>query len=204
MLQNSISSSPLIKQAATAVQAQQFERPLMARARLDYLGVAFSSRRSREDFSVLPSVSSCGLASPGSVEKHIHFNEQVKQCRALDMKGNDEDEVDPYINDDSDDLEDGAIMMKRLNSKHELPVPSSKNRTPRNRFSTGGKGTDANAKTIETIAFLPSTTLKYREDTFEPYETAVKHSNGFWSSGKISHSPSQETFVRRNPLKGFF
>jgi hypothetical protein len=39
---------------------------------------------------------------------------------------------------------------------------------------------------------LPSTTLKYREDTPEPTETAMKHSTSYRSPG-ISPSSSQET-----------
>ncbi len=194
MLQRSLSASSLLKQAAAAVQAQQSERrsdrPLMGRATSDYVAFPFSSRRrSRENTSVLPSVSSSGIASPNG-EKHIHFNEQVEQCIALEMKGEDDEEVDTYaIHDDYDsDSDDGAIMMKRSNSKRKFPM-MRKNTTPRNSFSTDSK----------TIAMLPSTTLKYREDAPEPQETAMKHSNGFWSSGKLSPSPSQETLRPSKP-----
>lgn len=196
MLQRSLSASSLLKQAAAAVQAQQSERrsdrPLMGRATSDYVAFPFSSRRrSRENTSVLPSVSSSGIASPSpGGEKHIHFNEQVEQCIALEMKGEDDEEADSYaIYDDYDsDSDDGAIMMKRSNSKRKLPM-MRKNTTPRNSFSTDSK----------TIAMLPSTTLKYREDTPELQETAMKHSNGFWSSGKLSPSPSQETLRPSKP-----
>lgn len=195
MLQRSLSSSSLLKQAAAAVQAQQLERPTISRARSDYVNFApFSSRLSRQNSSALPSTSSSGLASPGTAEKHIHFNEQVEQCIALDMKGDDEEDSYPvYEKDDSDESDDGAIMMKRSNSNRKLPVPGSKNRTPRNSFSTAGKAP------VETIALLPSTTLKYREDTPEPPETAMKHSNGSWNSGKLSPSPSQETLRPSKP-----
>ncbi len=191
MLQRSLSSSSLVKQAAAAVQAQQSERPILGRAQSDYVAFPFSSRRlSRENTSVLPSVSSSGIQSPGSSEKkHIHFNEQVEQCIAVDMKG-DDDEADVYAVDDYDsDSDEGGIMMKRSDSKRSLPAMSSKKTTPRNSFSSESK----------TIAMLPSTTLKYREDTPEPQETAMKHSNGFWSSGKLSPSPSQETLRPSKP-----
>jgi hypothetical protein len=46
---------------------------------------------------------------------------------------------------------------------------------------------------------LPSTTLKYRADTPEPPETAMKHSNGFWNGSKLSPSPSQETLRPSKP-----
>ena len=80
-------------------------------------------------------------------EKHIHFNEQVEQCIALEMKGEDDEEADSYaIHDDYDsDSDDGAIMMKRSNSKRKLPMLSKRSTTPRNSFSTDSK----------TIAMLP-------------------------------------------------
>lgn len=143
---------------------------------------------------MLSSISSSGLASPGGTgeKKHIHFNEQVEQCIALEMKGDDEEEPDSYaIHDyDDSDSDDGAIMMKRSNSKRKLPPLHSRRTTPRQSFSAESK----------TIAMLPSTTLKYRADTPEPPETAMKHSsNGFWNGSKLSPSPSQETLRPSKP-----
>jgi hypothetical protein len=130
------------------------------------------------------------LQSPGE-KKHIHFNEQVEQCIALEMKGDDDDEAEAYAVHDYDDSDsdDGAIMMKRSNSKRKLPPLHRKRTTPRQSFSTESK----------TIAMLPSTTLKYRADTPEPPETAMKHSNGFWNGSKLSPSPSQETLRPSKP-----
>lgn len=195
MLQRSLSSSSLLKQAAAAVQAQQsggLGRPMMPRGTSDYT-IPFSSRRlSRENTSMLSSISSSGLASPGTGErKHIHFNEQVEQCIALEMKGDDDEEPGSYaIHDYEDsDSDDGGIMMKRSNSKRKLPPLHSRRTTPRQSFSAESK----------TIAMLPSTTLKYRADTPEPPETAMKHSNGFWNGSKLSPSPSQETLKPSKP-----
>ncbi|PMD41513.1 hypothetical protein L207DRAFT_328160 [Hyaloscypha variabilis F] len=196
MLQRSLSSSSLLKQAAAAVQAQQSEtytgigRPLMGRATSDYAYPLSSRRLSRENTSILSSISSSGLQSPGE-KKHIHFNEQVEQCIALEMKGDDDDEAEAYAVHDYDDSDsdDGAIMMKRSNSKRKLPPLHRKRTTPRQSFSTESK----------TIAMLPSTTLKYRADTPEPPETAMKHSNGFWNGSKLSPSPSQETLRPSKP-----
>lgn len=190
MLQRSLSSSSLLKQAAAAVQAQQSQgvvRPGIARAQSDYIPISFSSRRmSGDKSSMLSSISSSGIASPGSSDrKHIHFNEQVEQCIALDMKGDDDDEPEPQqIYDDDSDSDDGGIMMKRSSSARRLP-PLHRSATPRPSSTTDNK----------TIAMLPSTTLKYREDTPEPPEasTAMKHSNGFWNGSRLSPSLSQET-----------
>jgi len=190
MLQRSLSSSSLLKQAAAAVQAQQSEgiRPGMSRATSDYIPMSFSSRRmSRENPSMLSSVSSSGLQTPGGERKHIHFNEQVEQCIALDMKGDDDEEPAPVYDNDDSDSDDGGIMMKRTNSNRKLP-PLHRSTTPRP-LNTDNK----------TIAMLPSTTLKYREDTPEPQETAMKHSNGFWNGSKLSPSPSQETLRPSKP-----
>ncbi|PVH74770.1 hypothetical protein DL98DRAFT_519012 [Cadophora sp. DSE1049] len=101
-------------------------------------------------------------------KKHIHFNEQVEQCIVLDMKGDDDEEPEAYAVQDYDDSDsdDGGIMMKRSNSIRKLPPLHSKRTTPRQCFSAESK----------TIAVLPSTTLKYREDTPELPETAMKSS----------------------------
>ncbi|CZT11439.1 related to negative regulator of glucose-repressible genes [Rhynchosporium agropyri] len=196
MLQRSLSSSSLLKQAAAAVQAQQYGnsgaiRPAMGRRTSEY-AYPFSSRRlSRENTSMLSSISSSGVPSPGSGEKkHIHFNEQVEQCIALDMKGDDDEESGSYaVHDYDSDSDDGAIMMKRSNSRHRLPPLHHKRTTPRQSFTTDSK----------TIAMLPSTTLKYRADTPEPPETAMKHSSGIWNGTKLSPSPSQETLRPSKP-----
>lgn len=192
MLQRSLSASSLLKQAAAAVQAQQasVDRPAMGRATSDYVAFPFASRRmSRENTSALPSISSSGIESPICEKKHIHFNEQVEQCIALDIKGDDEDEVEVYTADTSDsDSDDGAIMMK--SSKRSLPPIGTKRTTPRN---------DSFNNESKTIAMLPSTTLKYREDTPEPQETAMKH-GGFW---KLSPSPSEETLRPSKPSRQF-
>ncbi|KAL3421212.1 hex2 protein [Phlyctema vagabunda] len=198
MLQRSLSASSLLKQAAAAVQAQQnagegdFARPSISRATSDYVTFPFSSRRlSRENTSTLSSINSSGLVTPGTGEKkHIHFNEQVEQCIALEMKGDDED-VDAYAVQDYDDSDsdDGGIMMKRTTSKHKLPPIASKK--PANKATSNVDS--------KTIAMLPSTTLKYREDTPEPQETAMKHSNGYWNGTKLSPSPSQETLRPSKP-----
>lgn len=197
MLQRSLSSSSLLKQAAAAVQAQQSERGassrpgLLGRATSAY-AYPFSSRRlSQEEPSQLSSISSSGLASPGTGDrKHIHFNEQVEQCIALEMKGEEDDHEDSYAiqSYDDSDSDDGAIMMKRSNTRRKLPPLHKKKVTPRESFGAESK----------TIAMLPSTTLKYRADTPEPPETAMKHSSGIWSN-RLSPSPSQETLRPSKP-----
>jgi hypothetical protein len=187
MLQRSLSTSSLVKQAAAAVQAQQKggimkrigRRPGLERATTDYITFPFSSRGfSQDGTSLFPSARSSGITSPSGERKHIHFNEQVAQCIAVEVKGDDDDEDDGRYPYDSDS-DDGAIMMKRTHSKKRRPSLKRAKKPSNNGES-------------KTIAMLPSTTLKYREDTPEPTESAMKHSTSY-RSPVISPSSSQET-----------
>lgn len=191
MLQRSLSTASLLKQATAAVQAQETRgilRPHMGRAHTDYFAYSLPSRRmSGGSSSAVASTESSGVTSPSVERKHIHFNEQVEQCIAVDVKGDDdEDEYpiqDPY--DDDSDSDDG-VMMKRTNTKKRLP----------SKCASKPKLTEG-----KTIAMLPSTTLKYREDTPEPREpaSAMKHSR----SPVMSPSSSQET-LRPSKQSGKF
>ncbi|KAG9245544.1 hypothetical protein BJ878DRAFT_10690 [Calycina marina] len=198
MLQRSISSSSLLKQAAAAVQAQQSLGvcPGLGRANSDFSPKSFSSRRlSNENHpSVLTSISSSGISSPSTGSaKHIHFNESVEQCIAIEIKGDDEMDIQAIYDDDDSDSDDGAIMMKGSNSRRKLP-PLKRPSTLRSSFSADSR----------TIAMLPSTTLKYRGDTPEPPESAMKHSTGFWAGSKLSPSASQETLRPSKPSTRIF
>lgn len=181
MLQRSLSSASLLKQATAAVQAQETRgvlRPHLGRSNTDYVTFPLSSRRmSQETNSLAVSTESSGITSPSAERKHIHFNEQVEQCIAVDVKSYDEDDLDVERLGEDSDSEDG-VMMKRMRSKKR--APSSKKRIKRSASADG-----------KIIAMLPSTTLKYREDTPEPKETAMKHSTGRGSI--LSPSSSQET-----------
>ncbi|KAI0003989.1 protein phosphatase type 1 complex subunit Hex2/Reg1 [Xylariaceae sp. FL0662B] len=196
MLQRSLSSSSLLKQATAVVQAQQnnsagrIARPILHRTTTDYITFPFSSRRrSVENTSVAPSSATSGIVSPSAERKHIHFDEQVKQCIAVDVKGGDEDEDEldhcrwRYNNYDSDS-DDGAIMMKKTKSTKKPVIP--RRRSPVN--------TNSESKTI---AMLPSTTLKCK-DMPEP-ETAMKHSTVNIRSPSLSPSSSQETLRPSRP-----
>ncbi|OTB06613.1 hypothetical protein M426DRAFT_9391 [Hypoxylon sp. CI-4A] len=199
MLQRSLSSSSLLKQATAAVQAQQKDpsarvigpgRPILQRAATDFVTFPFSSRR--RNTSIQPSTATSGLVSPSSGRKHIHFDEQVQQCIAVDVKGEEEEEEVEHArwayNEDSDS-DDGAIMMKRTKTTKKPVIP--RRRSP---ISTPTES--------KTIAMLPSTTLKYREDSPNP-ETAMKHSTGNLRSPLLSPSPSQET-LRPSKASGSF
>jgi len=196
MLQKSLSSSSLVKQAAAAVQAQQKEgggrmaRPRMERAATDYVTFPFSSRRiSLTNSSLAASSSSSGAVSPPVERKHIHFNEKVEQCIAVEVKGDDDDDADAdrYVFSDSDD---DAIMMKR--------TTSTKRRRPVIRRRSSG----SNNSESKTIAMLPSTKLKYQDSPEPPQPgSAMRHS---YRSPVISPSSSQETLRPSKPSGKMF
>jgi hypothetical protein len=149
----------------------------------------FSSRRMSHgnSSSVAVSTESSGITSPSAERKHIHFNEQVEQCIAVEVKGEDDDDADTDRLDDDSDSDDG-VMMKRTRSRKSQPLLKKR----KNASQTEGK----------TIAMLPSTTLKYRTDTPEPQDTAMKHSTG--RSHLISPSSSQETLRPASSRGRFF
>ena len=185
MLQRSLSTASLLKQATAAVQAQKTKkgilRPSLARSHTDYTTYPFSTRRMSHCTvsSAAVSTESSGITSPTSGRKRIHFNEQVEQCIAVDIKGEDDDDMNIDRPEDDDSDSDCGVMMKRTRSRKKAPL--LKKRRAKS-SSTEGR----------TIAMLPSTTLKYREDTPEPPETAMKHSTGR-RSPLVSPSSSQET-----------
>ncbi|ESA44010.1 protein phosphatase type 1 complex subunit Hex2/Reg1 [Neurospora crassa OR74A] len=199
MLQRSLSASSLVKQAAAAVQAQQkgclkktSRRPGLDRANTDFVTFPFSSRGLSNDNSLFATAVSSGLVSPSGERKHIHFNEQVAQCIAVEIKGDDdEDDVEPEINYNSDS-DDDAIMMKRTKGKKLRPIL----KRSKSHSHSGGES--------RTIAMLPSTTLKYREDTPEPAESAMKHSTGVFRGTVLSPSSSQETLRPAKKSGRFF
>ncbi|KAF7559698.1 hypothetical protein G7046_g4453 [Stylonectria norvegica] len=192
MLQRSLSTASLLKQATAAVQAQETRgilRPHMGRAATDYFAFRFPSRRmSGGSSSLEPSTESSAVTSPSTERKHIHFNESVEQCIAIDAKCEDEeDEVDMDVDRNSDDSDSSdGVMMKRMKTKRR---PLARRKTIKQKPAEG-----------KTIAKLPSTILKYREDTPEPRETAMKHSR----SPLMSPSSSQETLKPAKQSGKFF
>lgn len=184
MLQHSLSSASLLKQATAAVQAQETRRP-RARAQDDYIAMPFPSKHlSVSSASTIESTDSSGMASPCTERKHIHFNEQVEQCIAIEVKGEDEEEMDgDRYGSDSDDSD--GVVMKRVKSKKR----PSKRKTPRKSAMAKDK----------IIAKLPSTKLKYQDTTGSP-DSAMKHSR----SPVLSPSSSQETLRPTRQANRFY
>ncbi|ROT39742.1 hypothetical protein SODALDRAFT_358159 [Sodiomyces alkalinus F11] len=205
MLQRSLSASSLVKTAAAAVQAQEKDgerrllRPSLKRAATDFGASPFSYRGlSYDSSSAAPSSSSSGVESPSCERKHIHFNEQVEQCIAVEARGEDEDDDDGDDDDadtercDDSDSADEGIMMKRSKPRKRMPV--LRRRTKKSKKPSEKK----------IIAMLPSTTLKYREDATESTETAMKHGTAIYQDSVLSPSSSQETLRPSKGMGKFF
>jgi hypothetical protein len=198
MLQRSLSQHTLLKHAGAILQAQTAEytrgRPTFGRAsssgdisldrRLDY---HFTSTDSTPSNST-----SSGLISPNE-RRHIHFNNEVVQCIAVEAKDDEDHEQDPsafFLGPDDDaESDDGVVMMKQLPPKATI----SNRSTPRSSFSSESK----------TIAPLPSTTLKYRSDTPELPPWNQNPQGCVFGGGKLSPSPSVETLRPSRPEANF-
>ncbi|KAL8709261.1 MAG: hypothetical protein Q9220_006004 [cf. Caloplaca sp. 1 TL-2023] len=200
MLQRSISSSTLIQQATDALKAQQprqrlRERPILGeRALSDFLTSSNpetpSSVSTENESNTLSSSATSGRQTP-CTKRHIHFNNEVEQCIAINDDGQQRGKYGKAIYDDSDsDSEEDLLMMKPVPNKSTRSNPG----TPRNSMSSESK----------TIAMLPSTTLKYRGDTPDPVRQNEKQNDGAWHrNAKIPPSPSQET-IKASGLSGNF
>ncbi|KAL9085064.1 MAG: hypothetical protein Q9159_004879 [Coniocarpon cinnabarinum] len=199
MLQKSISSSSLIKQAAAAVQAQRNvgtrtlpTRPIqrLRRSASDFDGATSytASTGTAEISSTLPSSTSSGVVSPDTAgaKRRIRFDNNVEQCIAVDFKeGGLEEEANPaWMRACSDEESDDDMPIIKTKPQKKKSISSSS--SSRASFSSESKG----------IVKLPSTTLKYHQEEpdckghmasqFKPLRSPA-------FSPALSPSPSQET-----------
>lgn len=194
MLQRSLSSSTLMKQATDALRAQQprtrlHDRPMLGDRVLSDFGTSFepetpltrtTTTTSSTEHSA--SISSSGVQTP-CTKRHIHFNNKVEQCIAINKETDDRPEYYKTVQDDEDSSDDDMLVMRPVKNATKAKIRSTPS-TPRNSFSSDSK----------TIAMLPSTTLNYRGDTPDPAEQKSRQKENFWSGGsKLSPSPSQQT-----------
>lgn len=199
MLQKSLSTSSLVKQAAASVQSQGGQWRRSGPDVIDSKLQSETPSRDQIDYFTSRSDSSIGTPYESHEKRHIRFDDRVEQCIAVDCKdvgldeeddGSGEEEVhsDHAIDDSSSD--EGLVMMKR------------KKRATAKRRPTGSRHNSASGRKI--IETLPATTLKYRTDSPDITEEAQHHTFGrSWSTGNLSPSPSQETLRPTNPLNNF-
>ncbi|CAK3959871.1 hypothetical protein DOTSEDRAFT_68686 [Lecanosticta acicola] len=191
MLQKSLSTSSLVKQAADRVQAQgRYVR--RSGTSVDLVDSKLQSEtpsRDHGDYFTSKTTSTGGTPCETHEKRHIRFDERVEQCIAVDCKDpaleledESEEEEDPINSVGSDSSsDDGIVMMKR-------------NKRPGSKKSKchGSRSSSTNGRKI--IETLPATTLKYRTDSPDITAEAQHHTFGrSWNVGKLSPSPSQET-----------
>lgn len=234
ILQRSLSQHTLLKHAGAILQAQKAEnysrgKPAFERATSD-IGVPLTRileyPYTSSSTHCTPSESaSSGLISP-SEKRHIHFNNEVVQCIAVEAKDYEEHGVDPSLfflgeeydndydeygeddydhnryhnnyNDDNDDTEsdEGIVMMKQVSSRTS-PAGTTTSSTSVSSRSTARSSTSSESKTI---APLPPTTLKCRSDTPElPWSLSQDDTR----SSKLSPTPSIETLRPPRPEANF-
>lgn len=214
MLQRSLSNSTLVRQAVACIASQEVSPgavscptgPSTPRFREHITTPAPSPHESIDYFSSGSNSTSISLeaVTPGTERRHIHFNNKVEQCIAVDKDLDEEDNQDYSVIEDSDEnSDDGIIMMQTTHSKERKLSSAGVSITPASSFSS----TESQPKT--TIAMLPSTTLKYRGDTPEPPDRAMTPRPPGRSSGspsskrKLNHSSSSETLKPSRPSNNF-
>lgn len=175
MLQRSLSSATLVKQATDAVQAQNPRLSPRSRRRHHQPAPVASVDGMETPLARVTTYpgSSHLAASPGTStpRRHIHFNDRVEQCIAIDKERNRFCVPEENIDDESDDE---LLTMKPV---RDSPTPTEDGKT---------------------IAMLPSTTLNYRSDTPEPTDTSSSSSSPrqkerWWKS--VARNASQRTFL---------
>ena len=202
MLQRSLSSSTLMKQATDALRAQQpsnrlREGPILGPSALSNLVTTSKDGTplhdaSTDSSSTDASTSTSGIQTP-CTKRHIHFNNKVEQCIAINKDVEDSPRYDYAIQDVDDSSDEEMLVMKPVKHATKAKLRSSSS-TPRTSFSSESR----------TIAMLPSTTLNYRGDTPERGDPRPKDNGKPWTGGsKLSPSPSQQTIRPSSPSHNF-
>lgn len=183
MLQRSLTSSTLIKQATDAVRAQQPVERVNDRSIGGDHAQSNSVKPSNPGSpslklitaipTAVPSASTSGAETP-STKRHIHFNNKVEQCIAINECSVHNNYYNAIYEDSSS--EEDMLMMKPVHSNRPA---LSRRSTPRGSFSNESK----------TIAMLPSTTLNYRGDVPDFTEKKPKQ------NGSIGHLPPKPSLA---------
>ena len=160
MLQRSLSQHTLLQHAGAILKAKEAgnvpARPSFSRSTSEF---SFTENQTSSSTPTIVAGSPTNAtfsntASPNE-KRHIHFNNEVVQCIAVEAK--DEDERDEYCSTAT--FEEDDLSPDDVSTRQTPPSASAGNSSPtRNSFSHENK----------TIAPLPSTTLKSRGDTPEP------------------------------------
>jgi hypothetical protein len=131
-------------------------------------------------------------SAPGPNERrHIHFNNEVSQCIAVEAKdGEEEQEKWPVT------LEDGISTNDNIAMEQAPPTTPPDSRSP-------PRSSSSISNENKTIAPLPSTTLKYRGDTPPPAGSLLSRWYNSYSTSSLSRTPSMETLRPSPPPPSF-
>ncbi|PLB48565.1 hypothetical protein P170DRAFT_359333 [Aspergillus steynii IBT 23096] len=191
ILQRSLSQHTLLQHAGAILKAQEAALSRNRPSVHHYAAKIGPGFKASDEFSVgsladTPTNTSSGTGSP-SERRHIHFNDEVVQCIAVEAKG-DEDESE-WQTPVGDELvaEEGVVMMKQI-----IPQVSD---AEKNALRTSSSGDN------KTIAPLPSTTLKYRGDTPEPPTGSILDR---WTGHLSASSSSSRALHFSDPSADFF
>lgn len=200
MLQRSLSSSTLMKQATDALSAQQFEKGTGDRTALgdrkvsDFISLSGSetpvTRATTHAASPDLFSSTSGSQTP-CTQRHIHFNDKVEQCIAINCDGEDHMHHVQVFQDETESSEDDVLTMQPVNASK---VKSRKPGTPRNSFSNESK----------TIAMLPSTTLNYRGDTPDIETQQAKNQQQPWGISRGLNPSTSQRMLRPSTASAKF
>ncbi|EEA22289.1 protein phosphatase regulator [Talaromyces marneffei ATCC 18224] len=235
ILQRSLSQHTLLKHAGAILQAQKAGnysrgKPAFERTTSD-TGVPFARIldypcTSSSTYCTPLELVSSGLVSP-SEKRHIHFNNEVVQCIAVEAKDYEEHDVDPslfflgeefdneyheygdeddhhhhrYYNNYNDDNDDDTESDEGIVMMKQVSSRTSPVGTTTSSTPVSSRPTPRSSTNGEskTIAPLPPTTLKCRSDTPElPWSSSQDDSRT-----KLSPTPSIETLRPPRPEANF-
>lgn len=185
ILQRSLSQHTLLQHAGAILKAQE---AALSRNRPPVYHYATDDTSVGSPADTLTNASS-GIGSP-SERRHIHFNDEVVQCIAVEAKGDEDDGEWSTPGGDDSVAHEGVVMMKQI-----FPQASDVEKTPPRTSSTGDN---------KTIAPLPSTTLKYRGDTPEPPAGSIIDRWTDYLSTSSSQSSSTRALQYSDPSADFF
>jgi hypothetical protein len=178
ILQRSLSQHTLLQHAGAILKAQEAEnswtRPAFPRSNTDLDQLHHRTGSSTYSLGGTRTTSSCsGLTSP-SERRHIHFNNEVVQCIAVEVK-----EMD---------------MMRQIPGQASV----SNRSTPRNSFSSDSKTI---APLPSTTLKYRGDTPEPRESILDRWSTFSSPPSS--SSSKLSPTPSVETLRPPRPSANF-
>lgn len=191
ILQRSLSQHTLLQHAGAILKAQEAALSRSRSPGHHYAANIGHSLKAPDELSLgslanTPTNTSSGIGSPGE-RRHIHFNDEVVQCIAVEAKGDEDDGEWPTHTGQDLVADEGVVVMKQI-----FPQVSEAEKGSSRTNSTGDN---------KTIAPLPSTTLKYRGDTPEPPAGSLLDP---WTGHLPVSSSSLKTHRFSDPSADFF